>query len=45
MPKFILRALPTLCLEQLSAVFDSRLIDDDVFSSILKVPARLIIIA
>lgn len=36
-PRFNLRALPTLCLEQLSSVFDARLIDDDVFSSILKV--------
>lgn len=35
-PRFIFRALPTLCLEQLSSVFDARLIDDDVFSSILK---------
>jgi hypothetical protein len=37
MPKFSLRALPTLCLEQLSSVFATELIDDDVFSSILKV--------
>jgi hypothetical protein len=37
MPKFALRALPTLCLEQLSAVFESELIDDTVFSNILKV--------
>ena len=37
MPKFLLRALPTLCLEQLSSVFNSELIDDAVFSSILKV--------
>jgi hypothetical protein len=36
MPKFLLRALPTLCLEQLSSVFNSELIDDAVFSSILK---------
>ena len=37
MPKFSLRALPTLCLEQLSSVFESELIDDTVFSNILKV--------
>ena len=37
MPRFLLRALPTLCLEQLSSVFNSELIDDAVFSSILKV--------
>lgn len=36
-PRFMLRALPTLCLEQLTSVFDAQLIDDDVFSSILKV--------
>ncbi len=40
-PRFILRALPTLCLEQLTSVFDAELIDDDVFSSILKVLFRL----
>jgi hypothetical protein len=40
MPKFSMRALPTLCLEQLSSVFESELIDDDVFSSILKVASQ-----